>query len=87
MDDKDDFPEDVVKKVFGIVGGRCECRGCVHHSGQCVATFRYHERATSDDHRGWQADHEDPNGGSTHANCRIMCVPCHKNTPTYGRHP
>jgi 5-methylcytosine-specific restriction endonuclease McrA len=32
----------------------------------------------------WEADHIFPERGNGIENCRILCIECHKNTPTYG---
>lgn len=78
------FPDSVVRAAFRRARGQCECTGCKGNKGRCSAVFNYDERSTSDDDTGWQADHIDPDGPPTLPNCRILCVPCHKNTPTYG---
>jgi hypothetical protein len=81
------FEENTVKLRFhGIAKGQCECDGCEHHEDRCEATFTYDERGTADDDGAWQADHIDPDDGNLVLNCRILCVPCHKNTLTYGQH-
>jgi 5-methylcytosine-specific restriction endonuclease McrA len=33
---------------------------------------------------GWEAHHIDPAGEPVLENCRILCMECHKNTPSYG---
>ena len=82
-----EFDEKTVKLRFDYFAeGKCECTGCKVHEGHCTATFTYDERGTADDDGAWQADHFDPNGNDTAMNCRILCVPCHKATPTYGAH-
>jgi len=74
---------------FHVVGGQCECTGCgllFGHTGRCSARYRYEDRATADNVYGWQADHK--NGiawDNSLKNLRILCVTCHKQTPSYGR--
>lgn len=82
-----EFPEKTVRVRFDLIAkGRCECEGCKHHKGRCGAVFTYDERGTADDDGAWQADHVDPDGDESIKNCRILCVPCHKKTDTYGVH-
>ena len=83
-------PQDPALRRFTYAGGRCECSdpGC-HFPifGRCPKTFKFAQRARSDQ-TGWQLDHLVPlvSGGSdTFENHRVMCVECHKNTPSYGR--
>lgn len=83
-------PQDPAFRRFTYAGGRCECSdpGC-HFPifGRCPKTFTFAQRAHSYQ-AGWQLDHLVPlvNGGSdTFENHRVMCVECHKNTPSYGR--
>ena len=82
-----EFPEKTVKLRFEFFArGRCECEGCQWHNGRCETEFTYDERGLADDDGAWQAEHDDPDGNDTVMNCRILCVPCHKETPTYGAH-
>lgn len=88
--DRNEFPQAVVDAGFDRSGGRCECNGCgvsshKSHVGRCLATFWYFERATSDSARGWQADHALGSWDNSLQNLRILCIACHKNTPSYGR--
>ena len=70
---------------YSVAGGRCECDGCLFfHTGRCKNTFTYEQRSTSDG-TGWQADHHHGAFSNSFSNLRIMCVDCHKMTPTYGR--
>ena len=83
---REEFKEITVQVCFYAAGGKCECTGCDLHDGPCDAEFTYDERGTAEDEGAWQADHIDPDGGNGSENCRILCVPCHKETPTYGAH-
>lgn len=85
MPDVIEFEEDVVKQRFKDMNGRCECeRKVCGHAGRCRRTFTYRDRTTSDDNYGWQANHRRSSGGGGYGNCEILCVPCHKNTASYG---
>ena len=85
------FTGEVIWNAFQRAGERCECtRSRCNHPGnphRCSRQFRYEDRARSDEH-GWQATHKQSisSGGSDGLeNCEILCVPCHKNTLSYGR--
>ena len=85
------FSEDTVKRAFGRAKGQCECwRKTCGHDGRCKASFTYSQRSTSGNDKGWQANHvlsSGPGGGGDGLeNCEILCVPCHKNTRSYGAH-
>ncbi len=81
------FNEPEVLGAFERSGGQCECtRSACGHTGRCSRTFTWKDRATSDDD-GWQANHrqsEISGGADSTANCEILCIPCHKNTRSYG---
>ncbi len=61
-------------------GDRCECRRLGHdHVGRCTrrltsATAQFHhktaQRLVADD---------------SLSNCEVLCIPCHRQTPSYGR--
>ena len=75
------FSDDVVKSVFGIVKGRCECRRKLHnHPGDhCDKELVWENRGRTG--RGaWEAHHINANGGDTHSNCEILCWDCHSQT-------
>lgn len=86
---KEAFDDLTVKKAFKRSGGRCECTNTsCGHTGQCSARFAFDDRATSDDESGWQAHHikaQADGGSDAGSNGRILCVPCHKNTESFGR--
>ena len=78
-----EFSEEIVRTRFFYCGGQCECNTLCRagHFGRCQKRFNFSDRATSDLLWGWQADHDVPvlvGGPSTLANCRILCVDCHK---------
>jgi len=60
-------------------GGRCECTMslCSHHRAGQQCTHQL---------RTWEAHHKWAGGPDTLSNLIAMCVTCHKNTRTYGRH-
>lgn len=85
------FSNSVVQEKFQRVGGRCECvrTNCSHpgNPDRCTRKFSFSDRDTADG-RGWQANHKisQASGGSDGiANCEILCIPCHKNTRSFGR--
>ncbi len=78
------------QQAFETAGGRCECIREARIPERCSKTFLWDERTTSDEQDGWQANHrqsEVSGGADSSANCEILCVPCHKNTKSYGRAP
>jgi 5-methylcytosine-specific restriction endonuclease McrA len=73
------FPEEVKKAAYNRAGGKCECTrsGC-NHSGRCNASLS----------GGWHAHHIHASSLDGHdglSNCEALCIPCHKNTQSYGR--
>jgi len=71
------FPESVVRDVWQIVGGRCECSRVTHgHQGRCDKQLVWENRERTG--RGaWEAHHINSSGGDTHSNCEILCWDCH----------
>ncbi len=68
--------EETRKKLRERAGGRCECTMTVcGHKGRCTTQL------TS----GWEAHHRSAEGPDNLGNLTAMCVPCHKNTRTFGR--
>lgn len=87
-----DFSDAVVRARFEFAGKRCECTsGDCGHDGRCDQEFEWEDRGTADNYDAWQAHHwvAQSIGGEDHVlNCRILCVPCHKKTKSFGRsHP
>lgn len=73
--------EQTRKDLYRRAGGRCECtmNVCSHHSGRCS-----HQLSP-----GWEAHHRTSISAGGHdglSNLTAMCVTCHKNTYSYGRH-
>ena len=71
------FPQETKDAAWRRAGGKCECtRQCSHHTGRCNATLN-----------SWHAHHKaavSSGGGDGLSNCEALCVPCHKNTGSYG---
>lgn len=58
-------------------GGRCECTMKVcSHVGRCKTRLIGSK---------WHAHHRSRTGPDTLGNLIALCVPCHKNTRTYGK--
>jgi hypothetical protein len=56
------------------------------HTGRCGATFAFLDRSSDGSTTGWHADHANGDANDNRAaNLRILCVPCHQKTPSYGR--
>ncbi len=74
------FPETVKDAAFKRSGGRCECTRTTHtnHRGRC---------ATSVSRTSGEYHHTKPvnqGGADTLDNCELLCITCHKQTPSYG---
>jgi len=73
------FSEEVRNSIWIRAGGKCQCtRLACGHWGRCNAELVE-----------WHANHikaESAGGPSTFANGEALCVPCHENTLSYGRH-
>jgi len=83
------FPDDVVQMAWQRAGAKCECMDlarCHHQVVPHGRQLKLEDRGKDDSLQGWEAHHIDPNGALTAANCRILCIECHKNTATYGQH-
>jgi len=84
------FSETDILIRFHALGRRCECTGCTAglfgHVERCSATFAYADRSPEGSTSGWHADHANGDASDNRAaNLRILCVPCHEKTPSYGR--
>jgi 5-methylcytosine-specific restriction endonuclease McrA len=75
------FSEETKKAALKRSGGQCECTRIlctVHKTLYCTAKL-------VDGH--WHAHHKTAvaSGGSDAlSNCQALCIPCHKQTQTYG---
>lgn len=73
------FSNTVVEAAWHRSGGRCE---------HCNKVLSWNARGNDYSFGGWEAHHviAVENGGpDTLSNCKILCIPCHKRTRTYGR--
>ena len=82
------FSENTVAEAFRFAGGQCQCLllRC-SHLGRCSKKFKFEDRELSHG-QGWRANHKQAveDGGSDEVgNCEILCVPCHKNIPSFGK--
>lgn len=83
------FSEIVVEAAWHRSGGRCECRNgrCGHFVWGCNKPLDRNARGDDFSAGGWEAHHVVPlkeGGKDTLSNCQILCIPCHKATPSYG---
>ncbi len=84
------FSSTVIAAAWQRSGGRCECcrNSCGHGYYRCGRVLNWNARGNDYSPFGWEAHHKTAvaSGGSdTLSNCEILCIPCHKNTRTYGR--
>ena len=72
--------EKMRQELYQRSGGRCECKMtvCSHHRAgvRCSNLLK----------AGWDAHHKTAGGLDTLSNLIAMCLECHKNTRTYGKH-
>lgn len=68
--------------LYARAGGKCECtmQSCRNH----LPGFRCGAPLLGGLLSAWHAHHINANGGDELSNLRAMCIPCHKNTPSYG---
>jgi len=76
------FSEETKQAAFKRAGGQCECRrlSCTVHPStiRCTTTLKSGQ---------WHAHHKTAvasGGDDTLSNCEALCIPCHKQTQTYG---
>lgn len=85
------FSDLVVIQAFRRSGGRCECTRDEHkysYSGRCTRRLLWDQRGNDNSAYGWEAHHiiaESKGGSDKLDNCEILCIECHKKTPSYGR--
>jgi hypothetical protein len=76
------FSEATKAQAYARAGGRCECTMSVCSDRR--AGVRCNKSLSGE----WHAHHKtslDAHGTDDLGNCLAMCIPCHKNTRTYGR--
>lgn len=77
------FSESVKDQAaFRRSGGRCECKRR-HHSHGVSRCSRTVTRPSAEFHH---VTAESVGGSNGLSNCEVLCLPCHKGTPSYGRH-
>jgi len=77
------FPQSVIDAAWRRAQGRCECtENC--HSVWTRCNKPLDPRNIMPGMR-WHAHHINSEGDSVLSNCKILCVPCHKNTRSFGR--
>lgn len=75
------FPQSVKDEAFSRSGGQCECQRSGHrHSGRCPTTLtqtsaQYHHKTAFA-----------VGGRDVLSNCEVLCLSCHQQTESYGRH-
>ncbi len=85
------FSIETVKRAFIRANGHCECRRmtCNHGIVRCNKPLNWQQRGNDNAYGGWEAHHRTAvasGGDDSLSNCEILCINCHKNTHTYGRH-
>lgn len=85
------FSEKTVRDAWFRAGGRCECgrKTCGHGSWRCGKILNWGSRGDDYTIGGWEAHHKvavSSGGSDALSNCEILCMRCHKNTASYGRH-
>lgn len=65
------FPRSVKEEAFKRAGGKCEKCGKKVEMETCEAHHKTSVRA---------------GGKDVLSNCQILCIECHQNTRTYGKH-
>ena len=84
------FSDSTVAAAWRRAGGKCECgrSTCGHSYFRCNQRLDWYARGLDNHPGGWEAHHRvavASGGSDTLSNCEILCIPCHKNTRTYGR--
>jgi 5-methylcytosine-specific restriction endonuclease McrA len=79
------FSQEVINQAWRRAGGKCECTlGACNHNGRCNKMLDPQNKIED---RKWHAHHiisQEAGGSDTVDNCRILCVPCHEKTRSYG---
>ena len=82
------FPDTVVQQAWKRAGGKCECERVSCHNHSSIPhgkQLTWGARGNDNHYGGWEAHHKNSSGPAIVSNCEILCIPCHKNTGTYGR--
>ena len=83
------FSDVTVRAAWQRAGGRCECgrSNCGHGPWRCGKILNWNARGMDYAPGGWEAHHKVPvcqGGSDSLSNGQILCIPCHKKTPSYG---
>ena len=73
------FPKSIIDKAWERANGHCE------NCGKELSKNNHEEGERG----AWEAHHITPQsegGSDTLSNCKVLCLDCHKNTKSYGRH-
>lgn len=74
-----EFPDSVKDAAFRRSGGQCECTSDMHsHTGRCKTTLT----RNSAQYKGVPVNPRVR--ADTLVNCEVLCVTCHKDSPSYG---
>jgi hypothetical protein len=72
--------QETYNQIFRRAGGRCECT---------MSVCRTHAQGTRCNQSlmdgKWHAHHLNRYGSDEAPNLLAMCIPCHENTPSYGK--
>ena len=73
------FSEIIKREAWNRANGRCE------NCGKELVWSNHNEGERG----AWEAHHKtsvNAGGQDVVSNCKVLCLECHKNTRTYGRH-
>ncbi len=77
------FPQSVIDSAWARANGKCECtENCHSIFNRCNKKLDPNNKVPS---MQWHAHHVNSNGDSVLSNCKILCVPCHQETGSYGK--
>lgn len=84
------FSEQTVMEAWERAGAQCECtRKTCGHESRCAKKLKWENRGKEGLPGAWEAHHisaQSLGGSDNVSNCEILCLKCHKNTKSYGRH-
>ena len=85
----EEFSQATIDAAWARSEGRCECkRNSCGHNGRCNKQLIY-DHHKEGEKGAWEAHHivaKEIGGKDKASNCEILCLECHKNTKTYGKH-
>jgi hypothetical protein len=72
------FSDKVVRDVWKIDNGKCECFRAMHnHTGICYKHLIWEKRGKKGQ-GAWEANHIHSDGPDNHTNCEILCGECYR---------